>query len=146
MATSTHPLAPYSIWMFYLIAILPGVLFGFFLFMGWSFNRVSLGVAAGKFELKGVFYGRTLSGDELKVADAKLVNIKTEEDLKPVKRMNGLAISQFVYGWFKLKNGEKALIAVSDREHVVYLPTTKGYSVMVSPKDPGAFLAQLKGK
>ena len=44
-------------------------------------------------------------------------------------------------GWFRLKNGSKALLALTDRSSVVYIPTTEDYSILLSVADPEAFLA-----
>jgi hypothetical protein len=46
-------------------------------------------------------------------------------------------------GWFRLKNGEKALLYLTDRSRAVYVPTTAGYSVLLSPDDPDGFLKAL---
>jgi phosphosulfolactate phosphohydrolase-like enzyme len=47
-------------------------------------------------------------------------------------------------GWFKLKNKEKALVFVTDKSHIVYVPTTKGYSVMMSVLDADTFAASIR--
>jgi hypothetical protein len=43
----------------------------------------------------------------------------------------------------RLRNGEKALLYLTDRSRAVYVPTHDGYSVLLSPADPDAFLAAL---
>jgi hypothetical protein len=48
-------------------------------------------------------------------------------------------------GWFRLRNGKNALLYVTDRRRTVYVPTTKGYSVLLTPQEPERFLARLKG-
>ena len=47
-------------------------------------------------------------------------------------------------GWFRLRDGERALLYVTDPARVVYLPTADGYSVMLSVADPAAFIASLQ--
>jgi hypothetical protein len=47
-------------------------------------------------------------------------------------------------GWFRLRNGEKALAFVTDRQRVLYFPTWKGYSILLSVAEPDAMLAALR--
>ena len=47
-------------------------------------------------------------------------------------------------GWFRLKNGEKALVSLTDRHRAVYVPTSRGYALLVSPAEPDSFLAALR--
>jgi hypothetical protein len=46
-------------------------------------------------------------------------------------------------GWFWLRNGDKALLYLTDRSKAVYVQTTEGYGVMVSPSEPEKFVAAL---
>ena len=46
--------------------------------------------------------------------------------------------------WFRLRNGEKALLYLTDRARVVYLPTRDGYSVLVSSHAPERLLSALR--
>ena len=48
-------------------------------------------------------------------------------------------------GWLRLKNGERALVYLTDKTRAVYIPTTEDYSVLVSPDEPDAFLSALRG-
>ena len=38
----------------------------------------------------------------------------------------------------------KGLLFLTDPSHAIYLPTTEGYSLLISPADPEAFLAAFK--
>lgn len=46
-------------------------------------------------------------------------------------------------GWFRLRNGEKALVCLTDSSGAVYVPTTAGYSVLVTRSDPDEFLSAI---
>ena len=59
--------------------------------------------------------------------------------IPPATRRGG-----FAAGWFRLANGEKSLIYLTDRTRVLYLPTDQGYSVMVSSHEPERLLAALQ--
>lgn len=90
------------------------------------------------------FYGRSFRFQELKIEEARLVNISKEPEFKPVWRLNGVGLPGFGGGWFKLKNKKKALLFLSDQRHAVYLPTTRGYVLLMSPQEPRQFLTRLK--
>ena len=56
----------------------------------------------------------------------------------------GTGLPGYQAGWFRLRNGEKALLYLTDRARAVYIPTTAGYSLLLSPADPDGFLSQLR--
>ena len=64
--------------------------------------------------------------------------------LSGVQVSNHWQLGGYRAGWFRLRNGEKALVYVTDPSRVVYIPTTEGYAVMVSPHEPDAFLAAVR--
>ena len=58
---------------------------------------------------------------------------------------DGLGVGGYASGWFRLQNGEKALIYLTDRRSVAYLPTRDGYSVLLSSHEPERLIAALRG-
>jgi Leu/Phe-tRNA-protein transferase len=56
----------------------------------------------------------------------------------------GTGLSGYQAGWFRLANGEEALVYLTDRRRAVFVPTTAVYSVRLSPADPDAFLSALR--
>jgi len=48
-------------------------------------------------------------------------------------------------GWFRLANGTKALLYVTDPNKVVQVPTTAGYTVLLSVAETDQFVAQIRG-
>jgi hypothetical protein len=94
--------------------------------------------------LKGDLYGRFIPAADLQVAGARAIDLRAEPSLTPVRRTVGTAVKGYQAGWFRLRDGEKALLYVTDRSRVVYVPTSRGYAVMVSVLDPDTFLASLR--
>jgi hypothetical protein len=47
-------------------------------------------------------------------------------------------------GWFRLRNGEKALVFVGDPTRVVFIPVRDGYSLLVSVAEADPFLSALR--
>ncbi len=72
------------------------------------------------------------------------MDLATARELVPRLRMAGTAAGGYQAGWFRLRNGEKALLYLTDRRHAVYVPTTEGYSVLLSPQQPEPFVERLR--
>jgi hypothetical protein len=94
--------------------------------------------------LRGDLYGRVIPASELRGSAARRVDFGTMPELTPARRTLGTGLPGYQAGWFRLRNGEKALLYLTDRNRAVYVPTTAGYSVLLSPADPDAFLAALR--
>jgi hypothetical protein len=95
-------------------------------------------------QLRGDFYGRFIPASELKPADARRVDLNATSDLRPRRRSMGTGLPGYQAGWFRLQNGERALVYLTDRRRAVYIPTSAGYALLLSPEDPDAFLAALR--
>ena len=95
--------------------------------------------------LHGDLYGRVIPKTQLRLELARRVNLVVETALRPQSRRMGTALPGYQAGWFRLANGEKALVYLTDRTKAVYIPTTVNYSLLLSPLDPDAFLARLRG-
>jgi len=109
------------------------------------------GAHASKFEIRpdglrlsGDLYGRLVPRAQLVVDAARRVDLTQEEGLRPKWRRMGTGLPGYQGGWFRLRNGEKALLYLTDRTRAVYIPTTAGYSLLLSPADPDAFLSRLR--
>ena len=80
----------------------------------------------------------------LLVEDARALDLGRERQYRPKWKTNGSGLPGYQAGWFKLRNGEKSLLFVTDRSRVVYVPTRDGYSVMLSVTHPEQFLESLR--
>jgi hypothetical protein len=102
-------------------------------------------VSADGLRLRGDLYGRLIPASQLKGSSIARVDPSGTSDLAPVRRTMGTGMPGYRAGWFRLRNGEKALLYLTDSSRAVYVQTTDGYSVMVSPTDPDQFVAALRG-
>ncbi|HMF09269.1 MAG TPA: PH domain-containing protein, partial [Thermoanaerobaculia bacterium] len=75
---------------------------------------------------------------------ARAVDLRIDTALNPAVRTMGTALPGYRAGWFRLRDGEKALCYLTDASRVAYVPTNAGYAVLVSVEDPAVFLASLK--
>ena len=101
-------------------------------------------VSAEGLRLRGDLWGRRIPASAIRGAEARLVDLSTSPELAPSWRTAGTALVSYNSGWFRLKNGEKALLYLTDRHSVAYIPTTLGYSLLLSPQEPERFLSRLK--
>ncbi|MDQ3949722.1 MAG: PH domain-containing protein, partial [Gemmatimonadota bacterium] len=94
--------------------------------------------------LRGDLYGRRLPASALRGGAARVVDLEREPALSPRRKTIGTALPGYRAGWFRLGNGEKALVYVTDRRQVVYVPTRAGYSVLLSVDRPAEFVDRLR--
>ena len=79
----------------------------------------------------------------LRVDESHILKLEKTSQFWPTRKTVGSNLPGYYSGWFKLRSGEKALLYVTDRRQVVYVPTTKGYSVMLSVREPQRLLEAL---
>jgi hypothetical protein len=95
-------------------------------------------------QLRGDWYGRMIPAEQIRGQAVKRVDFAAEPGLTPQRRTMGTGLPGYQAGWFRLRNGERALLYLTDRRRAVYVPTAAGYSLLLSPADPDAFLSALR--
>src|SRR5690606_11168916 len=88
-------------------------------------------VAADGIEVATTFYKRRLGWSELRLDEARVVNVDVRTEFKPSLRTNGTNFPNFRSGWFRLRNREKALVATSDNPRVTYIPTSRDFVLVL---------------
>ncbi len=89
-------------------------------------------------------YGRSIAATALVANEAKAIDLTRDTQYQGKLRTNGLGLPDYSLGWFKLKNNEKALLFVTDKQKVVYIPTRAGFSILLSTPSPDDFVQALK--
>ena len=75
----------------------------------------------------------------------QVVNLMRHPELTPRLRMWGASMPGLSTGWFRLRNGEKAVCLLTDRAHVCYLRSdTDDVSVMLSLRNPATLQTALE--
>lgn len=100
-------------------------------------------VSTAGLRLRGDLYGRLIPLAQLRPGEARRVDLEADAELRPVRRTWGNGLPGYRSGWFRLRNGSRALLYLTDTNRAVYVPTTAGYDVLLSPRDPDAFLAAI---
>jgi hypothetical protein len=116
------------------------ILFSYFTY---SSRNTHFTVSGEGLRITGTMYGRLIPSNQIRTELVRPVDLSLEPDLAPKWRTNGIGLPGYGAGWFKLKNGEKSLLFLTDKTHAVYLPTTNGYSVLISVSDPKRFVESI---
>ncbi len=109
----------------------------------WAAKKTWVELGPVSMRIHSGFYSRTVALSDLLLEQARVLDLNEERQFRPSIRTNGIGMPGLQAGWFRLKNKEKALVFVSDRSRVAYLPTRKGYSLMFSLESPVVFLERL---
>jgi hypothetical protein len=138
------PSSSTSFWFLTLIGIflIAGlVLVGF---TAYSLKNVKIEVSSAGLRIRGNLYGRILPLSGLQLDRARIIDLNQDQEHQPKWRKNGIGLPGYQSGWCKLKNGEKSLVFITKRNKVVYIPTYRGYSVMLSASQPDELIAALR--
>lgn len=106
----------------------------------YSAGRSRVIVTEDGLTIKTFLYGRTVKKNALCHDNAKIFDLQNERRLAPTIRTNGIGLPGFQTGWFRLADKQKALLVVTDKSRIVYLPTVKGYSMLLSVAQPQEFI------
>jgi hypothetical protein len=130
-----------------LVGVLLAVLVGVGLLLGASIRgsrKATFELSADGLSLRGDLYGRRVPAAELRGGAARVLDLDEDARLRPVVRTMGTALPGYRAGWFRLANGEKALLYVTDSRRVVYVPTRAGYALLLSVDRPTEFVERLR--
>jgi hypothetical protein len=95
-------------------------------------------------DIRGDWWGRSIPRELMRVSEARVVNLREERDLQPVSRRFGTGLPGYASGWFRLRNGERALVYLTNQSRVVVVPTDLDYTVLLSPSNPDGLVAALR--
>jgi hypothetical protein len=97
--------------------------------------------------IKSTFlYSRIIPYSIMKKDEIRPINLKEDKDWQPVWRSNGIGLPGYQEGWFRMKNGSRALLFLTNREKVILIPTVKDYSILISTIDNEGLQKALKEK
>lgn len=114
------------------------------LFLDRMLERHRLLLDAAGIEVATTFYRQRIAFPELKLDAARVVWLDEHPELKPLLKSNGYALPGFRSGWFRLRNWQKAFVATSDGERALWLPTSRGFGLLLQPRDPQRLLDRLR--
>lgn len=86
-----------------------------------------------------------LSFTELDLEHARVLNLDEHLEFKPRLKTNGAFLPGFQAGWYRLRNGSRALVARAAGKRVLWIPTTRDFGLLLQPQQsPRALLQALR--
>jgi len=133
------------VWIFSVVIglILIGVI-GLLASFAYQAGHATFAVSDDGLRISPGLYSRFIPKAQIDTTGVRVINLNTETGFKPKWRTNGAGLPGYSAGWFKLQNGEKALLFMTDKSSAVYIPTTENYSIMLSVKDADEFVDLLQ--
>lgn len=132
------------LWVLLPVALILVLVVGLLAVSVWGSRGARFEVSTQGLRLRGDLYGRLIPAASLRTDAARRIDLALLPELQPRRRTMGTGLPGYQSGWFRLANGESALLYLTDRRKAVYVPTTLGYSLLISPDNPDAFLAALR--
>lgn len=114
------------------------------LMLGASTRRVFFELAPEALRIRGDLFGRRIPLASLRLDEARLVNLTDGPDRMTLIRTWGMGLPGYLSGWCRAFRREgKFLVFLTERTRVVRIPTTEGYTLLLSPAAPESFLRAL---
>ncbi len=139
------PSGPAAVLVIGFVTLVQAVLGVLFVVMGLATSAMTFSADADGLHVDSLFYGQDVPRAKLDPSGASLVDLTTDPSRRPSIRTNGIGLPNYSVGWFTLVGGERALLFVTAPSKVVYVPTSLGYAVMMSAKDPEGLIAAIQG-
>lgn len=143
------PIVPASakpIWILGAICIILVIIFAALAYTAYSARNSRVEVSADSLRIVGDFWGRSIDFASLQLDKAAIIGLDSSSNYAPRRRTFGTAVPGYASGWFRLHNGEKALAYLTNRDSVVYIPTSLGYSLLLSADRPEQLLDALRSR
>ena len=132
-----------SLWIVGIVALFLVGMMVLFAYFFYSSRHTVFEVSSEGLEVQRSMYGRTIPFEDLDLEQARVLDLRREKPYQLRWRTNGVGLPGYSAGWFKLRNGEKALAFVTS-SRVVYVPTRIGYVLMMSPEHSDELLTTLR--
>lgn len=129
--------------IFVVALLVPLGIAGLMGYIAYSTRNVEFIVSNDELRIRGDLFGRRIPRSTLRAQDAQVVNLKTDKAHRPFLRTMGVGLPGYLSGWFRLNDRGKGLLFLTDYTRAVCVPTDDGYTLVISPADPDAFVAAL---
>lgn len=128
----------------WLVGLLIGLGPALLVYAAVAVRNPSVQLGADGLQIRARFINKTWKPAVIDRTGAKLINLESHAELRPRWKLWGAALPGLSSGLFKLRNGEKAHVYITDKTKVVYIPTESG-PILLSLVRPKDFLATLQG-
>ncbi|MBP7382210.1 hypothetical protein KBA39_07385 [Myxococcota bacterium] len=117
---------------------------GVFGYIGMTMNHMFIQTDVDTVKVRIPMYTRTIKKTDILVDQVRVVDMNSSNAPRLGMRTNGIGMPGLLGGWYRLQGGGKVLAAITDRTSVMVIPTSLGYDIMASVKNPDALIAALR--
>jgi hypothetical protein len=112
--------------------------------LAWLMRRHRLRLDAAALDITTSFYHQRLPLSDLQLDAARVIAIDERPELKPMLKTNGMALPGFASGWFRSRAFKKLFVATAGGQRLLWLPTRRGFALLLQPRQPQALLDRLR--
>ena len=141
---SISPASAKPLWFLAIITLILTLVLAVLVYTGYSSLNSRVELTSDRLRLVGDLWGRSIPLESLLVSEADIINLDRQSPYSLKRRTLGTGLPGYASGWFRLRNGEKALVYLTRSDRLVYLPTSLGYTLMLSVEQPEKFIASLQ--
>jgi hypothetical protein len=112
--------------------------------LAWRVSRRSVRLDDRGLDVHRLPWSRVIPVAELDLDRAEVLDLSQHASLRPTIKLIGSRMPGYRSGYFRLRNGARASLAITDMRRVLVLPRRDGNYVMLSLENPGALLDALR--
>lgn len=109
---------------------------GLFLLFAWRIRDAGVALSARALGIDTGVARRIVPLAALAARGVRVVNLAERSDLRPLLRTWGIGLPGLQAGWYRLRDGSKALCLVTERQRVCLLEDDRGLRYLLSITDP----------
>ena len=141
---SISPASSKPLWFIAIITTLLTLVLAMLVYTGYSSQHSRVELRSDRLQLVGDFWGRTIPLESIEASQAVIVDLDQRSEYSPQRRTFGTGLPGYASGWFRLRNGEKALVYLTRSKQIVYIPTLLDYVLLLSVEKPKRFIETLQ--
>ena len=107
-----------------------------YMFLAWRIRRAGVALNAQAIGIDTGVGSRLIALQRLAPRGVREIDLELHPDLRPLLRTMGIGLPGFSGGWYRLRNGRKALCLVTERQRVCVLEDEGGVLYLLSLADP----------
>ncbi|MEW8254254.1 MAG: PH domain-containing protein [Candidatus Thiodiazotropha taylori] len=137
------PVSSRSLFFLGVLCVLMAIMFLLFAHSAYWSRNCQVHLSDKQLEIVGDLWSRVIKIDRVNFSNIQLLDLYKADDYALKFRTLGLRVPGYSSGWHRLRNGEKALVYITNRHEVIYIPTYDGYSLLLSIENPNDFMSKL---
>ena len=119
---SISPASSKPLWFITFIGVLLALILAVLVYTAYSSQHSRVELESNRLRLVGDLWGRTIPRELLDSSAAKIIDLYPGSAYSLKRRTLGTGLPGYASGWFRLQSGEKALVYLTRREKIVYIP------------------------